>query len=283
MRLAILGAAVVAALLAIVASLMSRPERTWARIERTGTIRVGYSAEPPYAFRTADGHVTGESPELARAVLQRLGVPRIEWVQTRFHSLIPGLVDGRFDMIASGMFVTPEREREIAFSAPTYVAHTALLVRPEEAKTLRDLEALRNTGATLAVIRGSWEEQLARAAGVDSVRLLIVPDRLTGAQAVRTGRAGALAVTAPTARWLARELGDSLVVVVLDGTRPAWESAAAGHGAFGFRREDRQLRERFDTELRRLLGTDEHLALVRPFGFTAEDLPSSAGLERLAP
>ncbi|MBV9773809.1 MAG: transporter substrate-binding domain-containing protein, partial [Gemmatimonadetes bacterium] len=76
-----------------------RPESSLERIRREGVVRIGYAPEPPFAFRTADGRVTGESPEIARAVFRRLGVTRIRWVQTEFRSLIPELKTGRFDVI----------------------------------------------------------------------------------------------------------------------------------------------------------------------------------------
>ena len=43
-----------------------------------------------------------------------------------------------------------------------------------------------------------------------------------------------------------------------------------GYGGFAFRREDEALRQAFDEQLASFLGSDEHRALVEPFGFTPE-------------
>ena len=143
-----------------------RPEGTLERIRRTGVVRVGYAAEVPFAFRAADGRVTGEGPEIARVVLRRLGNPEIEWVQTEFGSLIPDLIAGRFDLIAAGMFITPERARDIAFSSPTYTARAALLVRREDEARLATYDRIRAApGARIALMDKAYEIELAKAAG----------------------------------------------------------------------------------------------------------------------
>ena len=48
-----------------------------------------------------------------------------------------------------------------------------------------------------------------------------------------------------------------------------------GFGAFGFRRGDREFLSEFNRKLAEFIGTPEHLALVRPFGFSAETLPGN--------
>src|SRR5690606_16634992 len=67
-------------------------------------LRVGYAIEAPYAFLDEDGRVTGEAPETARWVARRLGRGEPEWVLTEFGSLIGQLQEGRFDVIACGLF-----------------------------------------------------------------------------------------------------------------------------------------------------------------------------------
>lgn len=70
-------------------------------LREPGVIRIGYAIEAPYAFLRADGEVTGESPEVARRVVARLGIPHIEWRLAEFSELISELEDGRIDVIAA--------------------------------------------------------------------------------------------------------------------------------------------------------------------------------------
>ncbi len=90
------------------------------KIMQSNQIRVGYAFEPPFSFANSTGEVTGESIEVAKLVATELGIANIVWVQMPFDTLISELQLGHIDMIASGMFITTEREQQIAFSSPTF-------------------------------------------------------------------------------------------------------------------------------------------------------------------
>ncbi|MBV9112171.1 MAG: transporter substrate-binding domain-containing protein, partial [Hyphomicrobiales bacterium] len=79
---------------------MAQAETTLERAKRQGYIRVGFANEAPYGFATPDGKLTGESPEVVKAVLKKIGINQVDGVLTEFGSLIPGLQAGRFDIIA---------------------------------------------------------------------------------------------------------------------------------------------------------------------------------------
>lgn len=54
-----------------------------------GKIRIGYANEAPYAYMDSkEARVTGESVEIARVVLKRMGIDEVEGVLTEFGSLI---------------------------------------------------------------------------------------------------------------------------------------------------------------------------------------------------
>ena len=84
-------------------------ETTLERVKRTGEIRIGYANEAPFAYTLPDGRATGESPEIGRVVFDKMGVKKVSPVLTEWGGLIPGLLAGRFDVIAAGMYITPER------------------------------------------------------------------------------------------------------------------------------------------------------------------------------
>lgn len=269
---------VIASLAGFVAWHLSRIESTLERIQRVGTIRVGYAPEAPYAFRDHD-RVTGESPEIARVAFAAIGVPRIEWVQVEFRSLIPSLLAGHFDMIASGLFITPERSQRIAFSQPTFLAHTALLVKGSDAQRPYALGSFRDPSfGRLAVLAGSYEWDVARRLGIDGDRLLEVPDLITGVESLRSNQTSALALSRLTLRtFISHEKDESLAVVYPLADSLEFE-AAAPSGGFGFRIEDVELRLAIDGVLADLVGTPEHLSLVERFGVEANDLPRSPRL-----
>lgn len=260
---------------ALVAALaVPREPDRWSQIRTRGVVRVGHAIEPPYAYRDGD-RVTGEAPEVAAAVLARLGIHRIEWVEVEFGSLIPQLLIGRYDMIASGMFILPERAQLIDFSRPSFCARTALLVargNPHRLGSLTDLAT--DPRARLAVLAGAAEAPAARAAGVPAERVLEISNLALALAALREGGAEALALTRPTIQRLA-DRHPEFEIVTATGTRAGPRSC----GGFGFHPRDRAFRDAFDGAMTDFVGGPEHVALVRPFGFTADELPAGAGGE----
>jgi polar amino acid transport system substrate-binding protein len=246
------------------------------KVRATGRVRIGYANEAPYAYLDrASGEVTGEAPAIARVVLRELGAEHVDAVLTEFGSLIPGLQAGRFDLIAAGMYVTPERCREILFSSPTYAIGEAFVVRAGNPLGLRSYRSVaEHATATLGVVAGTIERSYARQEGIPGERVVVFPDAPGAVAGVAAGRVDAFAGTSLTVGdLLAKAASDELERAepfedpVVDG-RPV-----RGFGAFGFRKSDRRFAEAFDGILRELVGSARHLELVAPFGFARDDLP----------
>lgn len=242
------------------------------RIKEQGFIRIGFANEAPFGYATPDGKLTGEAPEVAKAVLAKMGITEVDGVLTEFGSLIPGLKAGRFDVIAAGMFINPKRCEEIAFSEPSYGIGQAFLVPTGNPKELTDYASLvANPDAKLAVMSGAVEADYAKSAGVSEEQLVVLPDQSSLLAAVQAGRADAAALTALSIADMASK-GEGV-----ESAKPFGEVAGVsvkGHGGFGFRKEDADLQAAFNAELTAFLGTPEHIALVEQFGFGADYLPN---------
>jgi polar amino acid transport system substrate-binding protein len=267
------GAVNAGVLLVCVAGLACQPSAnsTLERIREAGFVRIGYATEAPYAYE-AGGHVTGEAPEIARVAFRRLGVDSVVWIRREFAALIGDLQRGRFDVIAAGMFITPERE--IAFTVPTFCVGPALLVRRGNPRGLDGYAAVRaDTGARLAVVEGAVEQRIALAAGIPERRLVVVPDQRTALAAVELGRADALALSALTVNRLARAARGTVEQVPMRDDADGRTPPAGGCGSLGLRREDGELRDALNGALRAFVGTADHRRLVARFGFTAAELP----------
>lgn len=243
------------------------------RLRRAGVIRIGYAVEAPYAFVTEDGTITGESPEIAKQIVGTLGIDQVVWRQAEFGSLIAELEAGRIDVVAAGMFVTPERKMQVAFSTPTFQVRPGLLVPMGNPLRLHSYNDLAAHDVKVAVLRGSVEENALRRLDVPPQRLLAVPDTRTGIAAVTSGLAAGFAISSPTARWIARQAREQVEAAetVADG-----DGESMGLGAFAFRKEDGELLAAWNRALSSYVGSQEHLALVSRFGFTTEELPSTA-------
>ncbi|WLW64220.1 ectoine/hydroxyectoine ABC transporter substrate-binding protein EhuB [Achromobacter aegrifaciens] len=250
-----------------------------------GKIRIGYANEAPFAFMDSkEGKVTGESVEIARVVLKRMGINEVEGVLTEFGSLIPGLQAKRFDIIAAGMYVTPERCQQVAFSDPTYGVGQSFLVKQGNPKNLHSYEdVMKNPDAKLGVVVGAIEAEYASKIKVPPAQVVVFPDAVSALSGVQAGRADAYAATALTVNDLmgkasaasGLEKADPFKDPVIDG------KDVRGYGAYAFRSDDKAFADAFNAELAKFIGTEEHQKLVTPFGFTAQELPKGVTAAKL--
>lgn len=256
---------------AIGLSTAASAETTLERVQRTGEIRIGYANEAPFAYTRPDGAVTGESPEIAKVVFKTLGVKKVNAVLTEWGGLIPGLIAGRFDVIAAGMYVTPERLKQVLFTDPHYQIGDTLLVAKGNPKQLDSYAGFaKNDKLKLAIMAGTAEYTYAREAGIPEAQIMQVPNTIAQLQAVRTGRADAAVGTQLTMKDLAQKGGKKVQTIADFKDDPAH----TGYGALAFRNEDKDLRDAVNTALKPWLGTDEHLKTVAPFGFDKSNLTS---------
>jgi membrane-bound lytic murein transglycosylase F len=110
-------------------------------VRRRGALRV-LTRNNPVTYFLHRGEPHGFDYQLARAAAEALGV-RLEMVVAPSRdALIPWLREGRADVIAASLTVTPEREAEVAFSRP-YLFVDEVLVQRAGAPKLTSLADLR--------------------------------------------------------------------------------------------------------------------------------------------
>lgn len=265
---------------ALLASGIAHAETTLERIQKQGYIRVGFANETPYSFATPDGKLNGESPTVFKHVMEKLGVKEVDGVLTEWGSLIPGLRAGRFDAIVASMYITPTRCKQIIFANPTYGIGEALIVKkgnPDGVSTYADAVG---KGKKIAFVAGTAEIEHGRLAGMKRDTQLIVPDFAAAVASVKSGRASAAAFTSLTAQDLASK--DEAIERAAPFTFSHDGKLYKGEGSFGFRMEDTTLRDAVNAELAKFIGTPEHLAMVKPFGFDASNLPEKTAAQHCA-
>jgi polar amino acid transport system substrate-binding protein len=254
----------------------SAAQDTLERIKDAGFVAVGFANEAPYGYATPQGELTGEAPEIARVILEKLGVEQIDGVLTPFRGLIPGLQARRFDMVAAGMFITPERCEQVLFSEPTYAAPPGALVLKGNPKNIHSFQDfVDNPDLRLGVVAGGVFLRQLPTIGISEDQISAYPDGPSGRAAVEAGRIDAWAATGLTIQRLIDSASSGANIervtdfgdLIIDG------KPVLGHGAFAFRKEDEKFHEEFNSLLNDFVGTQEHLELVRPFGFTEAELP----------
>lgn len=266
----------------VICWLVSR-DTSLAQLQEAGTIRIGYAIEAPYAFLKPGGEVTGESPEVAKLIVARLGIQQIEWRLVEFDALISDLESGRIDVIAAGMFITPQRAQRVSFSEPTFHVLQGLLVAKGNPKQIHSYQqAAMQADIRIAVLAGSVEEDLLERMGVPDGQLVVVPDALTGRVAIETGLADGLALSSPALRWMALKNPDGLIEMAQPFEQPMFtRQEGLGYGAFAFRKTDTQLLSAWNTEIEALIGSSEHLEIISKFGLTEAELPGDMTVQEI--
>lgn len=235
-------------------------------------VTIGIANERPYGYEEGD-EATGEAPELAREIFSRLDIEVNDFEVVDFGSLPGALNAGRLDVIAAGMFVTPDRAENVLFANPDYCAAQAFAVPEGNPDNISDFQSVADSDATLGVGRGFVEQDFAEEFGVPSDRTEVldtVPDLF---DALEAGRVDAVALTRAaieeqTAEMEGFEATESFFVEI-DG------EPQLGCGAFGFTYEDQALRDAFNEELAAMQDAGEVFPVIEPFGFTQEEVDAA--------
>lgn len=257
----------------LIAALMGATlaQGTLERAREEGFVRVGFANEVPYAYANPDGTLTGEAVEVARVILERLGIPEMDGVLTEFGSLIPGLQARRFDIITAGMYVVPVRCEQVAFANPEYRIGEGLVVaegNPLDITSYADIaddpEIRVGTG------NGWFEYDFMVEVGVDEDQISIFRDASSGMAGIQAGRIDAFTGTSLTMRNAADRSTD--VEFVEDFEQPDVEGTPS-YGAAAFRPADQDFVDAYNAELAQLNESGELAEIIGEFGFGPTELP----------
>jgi polar amino acid transport system substrate-binding protein len=230
-------------------------------------MRFAYLIEPPFNFLSPGGAVTGCDVELARAALNLVGIRDFELVETEFARLLPGLGEDRWEM-TTGLFATQERRKTAAFTRPIWALSDGLLVRKGNPLGLTGYQSIAlGENCALAVVRDQIQHRAAIAARVPADRILVFETYSEASRAVLDGRAQAYASVARA------HIGflESAAHPELEAVTVSVREAQPALGAFAFRQSDDALREAVDAALQSYLGSLEHRAMMKEFGFSNDE------------
>lgn len=109
---------------------------------------------PPLQFVDASGELKGMRIELGSEIAKRLCL-KDSYTRIEFSAMVPGLQGGRWDMINTGIFFTPERAR-IMFMIPYENQAISLSALPDNPAGIAAIDDL--AGKTVGVELGGFEE-----------------------------------------------------------------------------------------------------------------------------
>jgi glutamate transport system substrate-binding protein len=143
---------------------------TMAELQAAGEITIGVKYDvPPFGFRNPEsGEIEGFDVEIGQAIADGLGV-EANFIEAISDNRIPFLQDGTADLILSTMTITTDRDAEIDFSIPYYIAEGRVLV--PEGSDITGVDTL--AGKTVCTATGStYQENLSQNAPDAEQRLV---------------------------------------------------------------------------------------------------------------
>lgn len=201
-------------------------------------------------FEHLDGdEVVGFDVDLAREIAKDMGRElRVE--QMAFDGLLVALQTGRVDIVAAGMTVTPEREKNAAFSTSYYTSAQRIVVRKgERIRTAQDLK-----GRRIGVQLGTTGDDLAHK--IEGARVSQFPAVSSLMQELDSGRIDAAIIDNEPARRYSAQY-DNLVVVE--------RSLTSEDYAIAMRKDDIELQKQVNQSIKNMKADGRYDELIKKY------------------
>lgn len=204
-------------------------ESTIQAIVKRGRLLVGLSTFVPWAMRDKNGELIGFEVDVSKQIAKDIGV-EIDLVPTAFDGIIPALIAAKFDLIATGLSITPKRNLTINFSRPYAHSGATLLANKKLAGEFKTLDDFNKPDVTLAARRGSTGELMVRRL-FPKATLRLFDDEQLANQEVINGNAHAASAQPPRPYLLQAKYPDVVFV-------PFDRLLSSNADAFGVRKGD---------------------------------------------
>jgi polar amino acid transport system substrate-binding protein len=234
-------------------------------------VTLGVANEVPFGSVGEDGEPTGIGPDVARAVLDEMGIAINDAQVVEFGELIGGLQAGQFDIITAGMYITPERAEQVFFSDPDYCVAESLAVEEGNPHGIEDYSSIvDNPDVTVAVASGTVEVDYVEQAGIPDDQIETFGDIESMYRALEAGEVDAVTGTAATVTTQA-DARDGIEAV--DGFFPVDEEGEEILPCGGHAFDDEEFRDAFNEVLNQLREDGTTKEIITSYEeFTEEDV-----------
>lgn len=100
-------------------------------IQRRALLKVGVGLFEPWVMCDKNSDLMGYEIDVATQLASDMGV-RIAFIRTDWYYIVPALIEEKFDLVISGMGITPERGLLVNFTIPYSEFGTLILINANE-------------------------------------------------------------------------------------------------------------------------------------------------------
>jgi polar amino acid transport system substrate-binding protein len=141
---------------------LTSPSPVLDRIQQRGELVVGTAAGmPPLNMTTKDGEIIGLDADLSRYLADAMEV-KLRLVPMAFKDLLPSLEAGKVDTVISGLTMTANRNRRVAFVGPYLISGKGLLTRQATLAAINNPDAIDLADVRLTALAGSTSADFVR-------------------------------------------------------------------------------------------------------------------------
>ena len=206
---------------------------TLEKIEESSLLRVGIALNAPWVMHDAHGAPIGYSIDVARRFAASMGW-KVRFVESTWARLLPGLRADQFDVVISGLAITPQRARYVQFTDPIREFDVTIMVNRGRLPRAGLAELRKIAHAKVAARKDQVTVEFARNALPDA-DILEIDDEEAAIAELRAGKIDAYVAEVPLLHLLEKAHPTQLRVLDND---PITRTA---HG-FAVRRGDAELR-----------------------------------------
>jgi polar amino acid transport system substrate-binding protein len=211
-----------------------------AQMPQRPLLRVGVTPNyPPMIFKL-NNKITGMETDFAFLLGDALNRD-VTFVELPFTELINALMEGKIDIVMSGMTVTQARQVRVSFTDPYLKIGQVAMMRVQDASKYSSLMRIRECNGSVGVIKGTTGEAYVRANFPKASPIITVKDAREAPDLLNNRRIELFVYDAPAIAWLVSENETTL--------KGFWEPLNDEYLAWAVNRDDQALLRAANTAL----------------------------------
>lgn len=236
----------------------------------TEGITLGISPSPPYSSIDPNSkQAEGLDVEINEVALKWLGISKIDYEVAPFGQLIPAMLAGRIDVVASNIHITPDRLKVVAFTTPAWWYGPAIVVpkgNPEGITSFDDLQ-----GKAIGAIAGSAADEYLRSIGVTVTPFQSDAEEFSG---ISQSRVAAILEDDVKVVEFIKANSDAPIEIVPGVAIPDELIFKYGYGyaRYALRKEDCSLRLAYSVALHEMWGSGAVSSILKKYGLSNRNL-----------